>query len=975
MSLWSIPFTVPFLPALVRGLDEMFGEQLEETLILLPSRRAVLALREAMRPADGSTRLCPRIQPIGEVEEDALLLDPVSALDVPPAIDPIRRRLLLARLVRAVETASGGAPNVDRSMRLAGDLARFLDEMQTEEVGTSRLDQLVPAELAEHWQRTLAFLKIVDTTWPAVLADEDRVDPAQRRRMLLDARAETWIMQPPSHPVVIAGVTGSIPAVARLMKVVKSLPNGHLVLQGFDADASGTWSSTHPLSPLNVLLQRIDAAPEDVRLWHGAGRPSPRERLARRIGEVLPAGSEEIPAAAVQGLSVEVWREPASAAVSAALHLRETMEVPDRTAALVTTDRNFARRVAIELSRYGITVDDSAGTPLDQTPPGSLLLLVAHAAVDGFPPAGLLALLKHPLVRGHQDQGTFRRMVRALERGVLRGPRPAGGLDGILSMLRAAEKPRWAAPVAPEELATWFRAFAAAAAPLVALLHGKDAVRPSDILQHHLDLVRWLSTDEEGIDADFFAREAGAEMASFLPRLRQALVDEGPIPPSAWPALLAVLMADIPVRPKRPRHPRIAIRGRFEARLLHADRIVVAGLDEGAWPEDSDTGPWLNRSMRQTLGLPPIDAKIGAAGHDLLGQFAADELVLMRSRRDPEGGPTTPSRFLVRLEAALHGAGLLRDVLAGDGRAALIERLDAGHPARRRIERPRPQPRRSARPTEIWATEVETLLDDPYLFYARKILNLRELEPVDAQAGAAERGTAVHDAMEAFVRAHPDLLPTSPLHALTDHGRAAFARLAHYPQVTALWWPRFLRAAEQVVQAELARRCDGIHVLAERSGVWEIVLEGRRIALKAKADRLERRPDGQVVIVDYKTGNIPSEKDVAELRRPQILIEGLIARNGRFGSLANSEVAELALWCLSGRGSFHTTLNEALSEHLDRLEEGIVRLLAWYDDPRHAYAAVAKTEVARRQDGYDHLSRVAEWTAEAERLAEPESLL
>lgn len=972
MSLWTIPFTTAFLPALVKGLDEMFGERLEEALILLPSRRAALALREALRPADGSTRLCPRIQPIGEVEEDALLLDPQSALDLPPAIDPIRRRLLLARLVRAVEAASGHTPNVDRSVRLAGDLAHFLDELQTEEIDTTRLDRLVPEELAEHWQRTLSFLKILDSAWPGMLADEGRVDPARRRHLLLEARAQSWRDRPPSFPVVVAGVTGTIPAVARLMEVVASLPDGHLVLQGFDPASGAIATPTHPLAPLATLLERIGAAPSMVRPWPCAGAATARERLARRIGEVMPAGGDELPAAATNGLVLETWREPAAAAVSTALHLREAMEQPDRTAALVTTDRNFARRVAIELSRYGIVVDDSAGTPLDQTPPGSLVLLAAHAAVEAFPPASLLALLKHPLAQGGQDQGTFRRMVRALERGVLRGPRPAGGLDGVLAVLRNPGT-RWAAPVAPEKLAEWFGGFAQAAAPLAELLSGQEPALPADILRHHLHLLRWLATDEEGSDAEFYAREAGAEIAGFLPRLEMALADEPAMPPSAWPALLAVLMAEIPVRPRRPRHPRIAIRGRFEARLLDADLVVVAGLDEGAWPEDADAGPWLNRAMRQTLGLPPVDAKIGVAGHDLLGQFAAQELVLVRSRRDPAGSPTTPSRFLVRLEAALRGPGLLGQVQAGDARAALVERLDASHPATRRIDRPRPQPRRSARPTEIWATEVETLLDDPYLFYVQKILGLRELEPVDAQAGAAERGNAVHDALEAFVREHPELLPLAPLEVLRAQGLAAFARFSHYPQVTALWWPRFLRAAERVIQAELMRRCAGIQVLAERSGSWPVLLGERRIELKAKADRLERLPDGRVAIIDYKTGQIPSFREVVGLRRPQILIQGLIARNGRFGHLAQCEIAELALWSLAGRGAFDTTLVEDMAEYLNQLEDGIVRLLAWFDDPANPYAAVAKAEVARRQDGYEHLSRVAEWTAEPERLGDGET--
>jgi len=967
MSLWTIPFTTPFLPALVRGLDQMFGDRLEEALILLPSRRAVLALREALRPEDGSTRLCPRIQPIGEIEEDALLLDPASALDLPPAICTIRRRLLLARLVRAVEQASGHTPNMDRSLRLAGDLARFLDELQTEEVDAAGLDRLVPEELAEHWQRTLSFLKILDQAWPAVLSEEGRVDPAKRRRMLLDARAESWLLRPPGHPVIVAGVTGSIPAVARLMAVVAGLPEGHLVLQGLDPASTETTGPTHPLAPLTTLLERIGATPREVRPWPGAAVARPRERLARRIGEVVPAAGADLPEEVADGLAIETWREPAAASVSVALHLRQAMEQPGRTAALVTTDRNFARRVAIELGRYGIVVDDSAGTPLDQTPPGSLLLLAAHAAVEHFPPAALLALLKHPLTRGGQDQGTFRRLVRALERGVLRGPRPAGGLDGVLAMLREPST-RWAAPVAQERLAEWFAELASAAAPLAELLGSGEPALPAEILRRHLALIRWLTTDEDGSDAEFFAREAGAEIAAFLPRLELALADEAPMPPSAWPALLAVLMAEIPVRPRRPRHPRIAIRGRFEARLLDADRVVVAGLDEGAWPEDSDAGPWLNRAMRQTLGLPPVDARIGMAGHDLLGQFAADELILVRSRRDPGGSPTTPSRFLVRLEAALRGPGLLGRVQADEVRATLVERLDASHPATRRIERPRPRPGRKARPAEIWATEVETLLDDPYLFYVRKILGLRELEPVDAQAGAAERGVAVHQAMESFVRAHPEALPGEPFAVLQKMGEAAFARFSHYPQVRALWWPRFLRAAEQVLAEETARRCQGIQVLAERTGSWQVQLPGRRVELKAKADRLECLPDGRVAIIDYKTGAIPRPSEVAGLRRPQILIEGLIARNGRFGHLERCALAELALWSLAGRGGFATSLADELDPHLDRLEEAVLRLLAWYDDPSNPYLAVAKAEIARRQDAYDHLSRVAEWTAEPERL-------
>ena len=595
------------------------------------------------------------------------------------------------------------------------------------------------------------------------------------------------------------------------------------------------------------------------------------------------------------------------------------------------------------------------------------MLLAAHASVESFAPAGLLALLKHPMVQGGLRKGQFRRFARALEGSFLRGPRPAGGLDGLLSLLRDRGA-RLSGPIAAAELASWFNELVSAAAPLAALLGGHEAVRPAELLFEQVRFVRWLASDEAGDDTDFFAREAGAEIANFLPRLEVALVDEAPMPPSAWPALLAVLMAEIPVRPRRPRHPRIAIRGRYEARLLTADRIVIAGLDEGVWPEHADAGPWLNRSMRQALGLPSLDAKVGVAGHDLLSQFSADEIVLIRSRRDQSGGPSKPSRFLVRLESALRGAGLLELVEAGHARTHLVERLDAANPAMRRIDRPRPRPPRSARPTEIWATEIHKLLGDPYLFYTQKILKLRELDPIDAQAGAAERGIAVHRALEGFVRAFPAALPDSPLAELLRHGSTAFAQFQHYPQVGALWWPRFLLAAQRIIEAEIERRPNLLSVLVEQVGTWSVLIGERQIELKAKADRLEELTDGRVAVIDYKTGRLPSVEDLVALRQPQILVEGLIARNGRFGRLERAEVGLLALWAMSGRGSVDTQVDSELDAHLDRLEQGIVRLLEWYDHPDHPFTAVAKTAVARRLDGFDHLSRVAEWTADPERV-------
>ena len=99
----------------------------------------------------------------------------------------------------------------------------------------------------------------------------------------------------------------------------------------------------------------------------------------------------------------------------------------DLTCALVTPDRQLARRVAAELSRWQVDIDDSAGKPLADTPPGLFLRLVARAFAERFAPVPLLAMLKHPLARGGEDAGVFRNRVRQLERttGPTRPTRPS----------------------------------------------------------------------------------------------------------------------------------------------------------------------------------------------------------------------------------------------------------------------------------------------------------------------------------------------------------------------------------------------------------------------------------------------------------------------------------------------------------------------------------------------------------------------
>ena len=144
--------------------------------------------------------------------------------------------------------------------------------------------------------------------------------------------------------------------------------------------------------------------------------------------------------AAIRELVVEEHPDLPAEALALALRMRAALEIPGRTAALVTPDRHLARRVAVELRRWDIEVDDSAGTPLDQTPPGAFLLLTARLVVGGVNPVTLLATLKHPLAAAGLERSELRRLARALETTCLRGPRLAGGFAGIQVELERARR-------------------------------------------------------------------------------------------------------------------------------------------------------------------------------------------------------------------------------------------------------------------------------------------------------------------------------------------------------------------------------------------------------------------------------------------------------------------------------------------------------------------------------------------------------
>jgi ATP-dependent helicase/nuclease subunit B len=950
---YSIPAHRSFADALAAGLIAAIGRDplaLARGRILLPNNRAVRTVTEAFVRASDGVLVLPRLIAIGDPDIGERIggaLDPLDlAEEIPQAIDPLERQMLLARLVRA--EGEGAA----EAMRLSAELARTMDALAIEEIPAMRLAGAVSEtpELAAHWLKSIERFRAVLDRWPALLAERGIVDLAERRTRLLHALASRWTDRPPEGFTLAAGITTSAPAIAAVLGAIARLDQGAVILpaladarpmptEEWDAlgpDEDGRGEEGHPQFHLKRLLNRIGVARDEVQPWPGGGRAASSAARGRAVTNamVAPRFSDkwtrlEAPERRLTGIRVAELPDPASEAQAIAMALREALEVPCKTAALVTPDRILAARVSAHLQRWGIEADDSAGQPLSATPAGTLLLAVAGAAVENLAPVPLLALLKHPLVGGEGDKRlAWLEAVRALDLA-LRGPRPRARIEGLDEHFgeENADRPWRAVRASVEHLDGALGAVTSLAGLATTL---REMVGP-------------LAGDTAWRGAD------GRLAAELLAELEQSADAVGiTVTPEDIVPLLRGLMDAMPVRRPYGGHPRISIWGLIEARLQKADLMILGGMNEGVWPSLPSPDPWLAPQIRRALGLPGLEFRTGLAAHDFMSALGAPRVLLTRARRDSRS-PTVASRLWLRLQAMT--GGMTRD--------QRLERLTAALDASEIIEpasRPAPRPPVDARPRKIAVTDLDRLKADPFAFYAKTILNLRKIDPVDAEHHAAWKGTAVHEVLEAWFK-QDGCDPAK----LATRASAMIADEAIHPMLRALWAPRLMEAVEWIAAEAGKDRDAGRHpVVAEEFGKAEIA----GVMLYGKVDRIDRLPDGKLAIVDYKTGQAPRPKAVSEGFALQLGLLSLIARDGGFGDIKGEggahEYWSLAKkngrigyrWSPDGDEGPEAFVNRAYVHFADAAKKWLLG-----DEP---FAAKLNPAYAPYED-YDQLMRLEEW--------------
>jgi len=998
-NVFTIAPDAPFLATLATAILDgtLLGDWprngpfwLADVTILLPTRRARLALAEEfLRRGHG---LLPDIRTLGgEDQAEEPFLPPVDAPALPTAMSPLDRRLILAHLVDlwakrpAAEFGFASPPAAAEIFRLADSLGSLIDDLVIEGIDPPALRSIAPEEVAANWQQALTFLDIALKAWPKVLGERGRADEASLSSERLARQAATAPLRYGDRPVIAAGSTGSIPATAELIRAISRLPRGIVVLPGLDTGLSADDLATlgdsqqsphaHPQYGLVKLLARLGVRPDAV--TELASATSSRTLLVRRalsLADATTAWASErqklgpVLDGALDGVAVLAAPNEDFEARAVAIAARETLAA-GKTVGIISPDRDLARRIAAELGRYEIDVDDAAGTPLFQSAAGRLARGLVALAVEKFAPVELMAMLRNGGVTLGLPRPEISRLAELVELGLLRGQRPAQGLAGLRKALannverRTPHPKRQLFAAEGEAIEALLDRLEAATAPLCALLAAPaiDAASLATALGAGLAALAAPAPEDNSP-----LLPGGEELREWVSAMATGHEPGPAFAPTGLDAVLAALMTGFEVRPSRPGRDDIAIWGRLEARLQHADLMILAGLNEDVWPEPADPGPWLSRKMRLTVGLEPPERRQGQAAHDFeMAIGNRDVLLAFAARRGTS--PALPSPLLQRLEAFIGGdaaTALRAKGLRWLEAARAIDAAATTKPA----ARPAPRPPAYARPRQLSVTEIETLFRSPYDIYARHVLGLRALDPLGEEPGARERGSMIHDVFGKFVNQGHDFASPGALARLQAMANDAFAGLEAIGERRDIWLRRFAHAAELFLAFERERQPRVLARHAEIRGEWRFPLLDNFL-LTGQADRIDELVGAGLELIDFKTGGVPAPGAMRDFLAPQLPLEAAMAAAGAFAEVPHAD-AEALTYIKIGLGPeafvlrpFTLRDGETLPARADamarRLQSQVEALLLSDALPMTAQIL---PEIGKRYRGeFDHLALTEEW--------------
>lgn len=1017
MKFYNFSSTSPFLRNFVQHLLKDFvkdGEFIKnfdplyfsKITIYVPTQRAARSLREMLSLyCPLKSCILPRIFAIHNVDE--LQESLFYHLDVPilqKRISLYDSAFILTPLVQKwYESLSENSkslfgsqnilvPNgIAESLYLSFKLENLIEEMIQRESKIEILEELsLSKDLTQWWQINHEFLKIILTQWPKILEERKALTKSQIYKILLSRQIKIWKKKPPKFPVIALGLKEPV----EFISAISSLKEGAVYFQGLDLHLDEeSWQAlgvsqeedpaiaTHPQYSYYNLLKALKITRSNVQQIDTKEKNLSRELLltsALRPASTTNKWILEKRSKFEKGLKnltlIEAENEREEAA-AIALSMREILEVKNKTVALVTSNRTLARRVSLELRRFGIIANESLGRPLRQSYEVIFIRLLLDCVFKSYDCVTFLSFFKHPLTKIGRSRFEVRKLIDFFEIYFLRKKNSFSHCYKEIDFVNFCQ---FIEEILPdfsvdfhsehqqeiEDLKKFAKDVETILEPIKNFEKNKN-YSLKKILEVTIKISESFALDQEKNCSHLYQTPGGESLLQFLKDLFETKEDLE-ISISNWPEIFDTLLQNRTLTPRPYGHPRVFIWGVGEFQLQTVDRVIFSNLNEGEMPQHFENDVFLSPQMRRMLNLISPEYKLGLQAFDFQMIMGMEEVILTRSLRIDEN-PSVASRFLQRLEAVIGEEFYQKLILKGQRYIALTKSVSKIKNISF-AKRPVPTPPLEVRPKIFSVTEIETLRRDPYKIYAKKILKLYPLDPLQEDYNALMRGRLYHKILEEFAHQTHEISEDEKEYEKTfEEILERKIQDSNIPLEIGILWKYRLEAALEEYFSFEKNRHNYIKHTEISSDKIEVGKSG--VYLQARADRIDIYKNC-ADILDIKTSENPSKSDALSLKSPQLVLEAALFLRKGFELIDNLTLKNLTyIRLLSDKCKIETLLNDA--DEIKKLSDSAwVKLESLFN----SYKCVNKGYISHAlpsslnnfysfddQKLYDHLARVFEW--------------
>ncbi len=958
---YNIPLSSPFIDSLANFILDNYRND-PKAVVIVPNQHYAKSLLSAFISLQTKDSfIFPKIEVLNDLEANKYLVDIPNN---PTILSSLQQKLLLSNLVAQwARNKEGISLTLSQTHNIGEELAKFLNILEAEQAPICDLKNLVPNEFAKQWKITLDLLELIIDVWPKLLNDKNLISKEQYLNLIIQEKIKTIENNSSPSPIIIAGFDNYTTPIKNLLKAISNKINGIIFINGLDYFISdGMWEELHEdnaqfhnkklLNLLNINRNQVINLPYSN---------IDKEKIASLLNYSAENSTywqniDNISSKAIDGLEYIQTSSATEEAQVIALMIKKILLTNNQTCSLVTQNKTLAAKVITSLNKLGVPAEQTWNKPIRNSSCAIFLKLIL-SLTSNYTTKDLLALLKHEYCCLGHEKHKFNNIIYNLEKDYLRKRNFPNGIKDILVLLKKDNYPHLDFIEKLDFLIDKF------------LLIGKNhALSIEQLITSHVNFAQELANtsdqNPQKYDISPFHSEAGVAILNELNSLANSTYLFSYVKWGDYITIFDSLVNNISYCSNKNNLPRLTILSPEEAKILKRDLIIISDVNEESIPSICGINPWLNEQMTKKLGILTNAQNIALQAKTFANLIAQPNVIITRSIKNG-GAQTISSRFLIKLEIILKKLNLHEKIVSTkswqDWLKIInhIEILDS-------ITPPAPTPPIEARPKKLSVTNIELLLRNPYGFYAKNILGLYKLETLDYVPSVAELGNIVHKCLDDFIKNYASLEENNQLNYLLSIIKYELDQYVINPITYNFWWSRLNKIAKWFVDNEKKRRQSPLLVFTEQQGYIEII----DTIVTAKADRIEVK-DNCVSIIDYKTGTPPTDKEISLGISPQIILEGLILRNGKFNEpkITSNQIYSLEFWQLKGNIDEPASIKNAdsnksnINNLIDQANEGIHNLINYFNDPQAKYLSTPDPKIKPKYNDYEHLARNKEWGA------------